>query len=140
MKQKFLFALLLGLLAAPLVQAQKVFDITKVDTISNQDTIIVTTATSRGPVTMDIPYYYSVHILTDSLSGSNAGTAYLQVCNDRTGTNWYNVQTLTLDGATTQQVLYEGIAYARRMRVYFISPSGTRSTKVQVYGYFKKIF
>ena len=141
--KKTLFALLATLafaLAAPIAgTAQRFFDITKVDTLTNQDTIIVTTTTDRGPATMEQPYYYSYHILTDSLSGANAGTAYLQFSNDRLGTTWYNAQTLTIDGATQQSVLWEGICYARRARVYFITPSGTRSTRVQLYSFWKRI-
>jgi len=142
MKQKFLF--LLFFFAAILAslntaQAQRVFDFYKTDTITDQDTITVLTTQNGGPSNIDVPYYYSVNILSDSLSGANAGTVYLQVSNDRNGTVWYNAQTLTLDGATQQTALYEGILYARRMRVYIISPAGTRSTKVQVYGICKRV-
>lgn len=66
---------------------------------------------------------YSVQIVSDSISGANDGTAYLQVSND--GYTWYNVQTLTLNGTAQQQVLYEGILYAMRMRVYAITPNAT---------------
>lgn len=131
-----LFAL--ALLAAP-AQAQRVFDFYKTDTITNQDTITVLTTQNGGPSNIDVPYYYSVNILSDSLSGATGGTVYLQVSNDRAGTVWYNAQTLTLNGATQQTALYEGILYARRMRVYIISPSGSQSTKVQVYGLCKRV-
>lgn len=143
MKQKFLFGLLLAVFSifapAPEVQAQRYFDVSDVDTLTNQDTIIVTTANNSGPTLIDVPYYYSIHVVTDSLSGANAGTAYLQVSNDRNGSIWYNAQSLTLDGATQQSVLWEGILYARRARVYFITPSGTRSVRVQTYASFKRM-
>jgi len=141
MKQNFLFGIITMLmLAAAPAQAQRVFDFYKTDTLTNQDTIIVTTAQVGGPSMLDVPYYYSVNILTDSLSGSNAGTFYLQFSNDRSGSVWYNAQTTTINGPTQQNVLYEGIVYARRMRVYFITPSGTRSTKVRVYGLCKRVY
>lgn len=143
MKQKFLFGLLLAVFSifapAPEVQAQRYFDVIDIDTIANQDTIVVTTQNNGGPVIIETPYRYSVHVVTDSLSGANAGTVYLQVSNDRNGTVWYNAQSLTLDGATQQSALWEGILDARRIRVYYISPSGTRSVRVQTYASFKKL-
>lgn len=141
MKKLFLFCLLAAALFAPAtdVQAQRYFDVSDIDTLTNQDTIIVTTANNSGPTLIDVPYYYSVHVMADSLSGANAGTVYLQVSNDRDGLKWYNAQTLTIDGTTTSSALWEGILYARRARVYFITPSGTRSVRVQTYASFKRL-
>jgi len=138
---KHIFSLLLlalALLAAPeRAEAQRFFDLISPasDTLVNQDTIIYTTT----PALIDVPYYYSIYVAADSLSGANAGFAYLQVCNDRTGTNWHTVQTLTIDGTTRSAALWEGIVYARRIRVYFITPSGTRRVWPIVNGSFKRL-
>lgn len=136
--KKLLLLLALALGFAQAASAQRFFDIIKTgtDTLTNQDTVIFTTT----PVMVDVPYYYSVHVIADSVSGANAGFAYLQVCNDRTGTNWYTIQTLTIDGTGSDAALYEGILYARRIRVYFITPSGTRKVKAQTYAVFKRLY
>ena len=138
---KHIFSLLLlalALLAAPeRAEAQRFFDLISPasDTLVNQDTIIYTTS----PALIDVPYYYSIYVAADSLSGANAGTAYLQVCNDRTGTNWYNAETLTIDGTTRSSALWQGILYARRARIYFITPSGTRRVFPIVNASFKRL-
>lgn len=133
-----LLSLLLTMAAANRAEAQRFFDLQSAttDTLTNQDTIIYTTT----PVMVDVPYYYSIHVKADSISGANAGTAYLQFSNHRSGTVWYNAQTMTIDGTGTDEALYEGILYARRVRVYFITPSGTRKVKPSVHGVFKRLY
>lgn len=122
-------------------QAQKMFDIfDDNDTLSNQTTKTYLTTHNGGPALIDVPYYYSIQVYADSLSGSNAGTAYLQVCNDRSGTNWITLQSLTIDGTGTDSALWEGIVYARRMRVYYDMPSGTRKVRARVFGMFKRMY
>jgi hypothetical protein len=122
------------------VQAQKMFDIyANNDTLTNQTTKTYLTSHSGGPALLDVPYYYSVQVYADSLSGSNAGTAYLQVCNDRSGTNWITLQSLTIDGTGTDSAIWEGIAYGRRMRIYYDMPSGTRKVRARVYAMFKRL-
>lgn len=140
MKKKFLLAFL-GLCLSVAVQAQRYFDVIAptADTLINQDTFIYTTATSGGPTIIDVPYHYSVHVKADSTSGANAGFCYLQVSNHRSGTVWYTVQTMTIDGTGTDEALWEGTLYARRMRIYFITPSGTRRVKPHVYASFKRV-
>lgn len=136
MKQIILFTIIALCLATSTATAQRFFDISAADTLTNQDTVIQTTS----PVQLDVPYYYSIHVLADSLSGANAGTCYLQFSNHRSGSVWYNAQTLTIDGTTTSQALWEGIVYARRVRVYWISPSGTRSVALRTYAAFKRVY
>ena len=102
--------------------------------LTNQHTNIVTLLNSTKGKSSN--WQYSVMVVSDSISGSNAGTSYLQVSND--GYTWYNSQTLTLDGATQQKTLYEGVLYAVRMRVYQITPSGTRVTAVRVKAVMRK--
>lgn len=134
-------ALLLLFLCSVSASAQRFFDISSLssDTLTNQTTKTYGTTFSGGPAIIDVPYYYSIYAAADSLSGANAGTAKLQVCNDRTGTNWYTLQTLTIDGTSRSEALWEGIVYARRIRVYFDMPSGTRKVKPYVYGAFKRM-
>ena len=89
-----LFAMLLAFQA----EAQRFFDInrTGTDTLATSTTINIAT----NPVLIDVPYYYSIHVIADSLSGANQGVVKLQVSNDRTGTNWFDVPnaSLTVDG------------------------------------------
>jgi hypothetical protein len=132
-----LLALAFSFLPTADVGAQRFFDIAPItaDTLVNQDTIIYTTT----PSLIDVPYYYSIHVQADSVSGANAGSAYLQVSNDRAGTVWVTTQTLTIDGTGSDSALYEGILYARRVRVYFITPSGTRRVNTAVHASFKRL-
>lgn len=125
----FLFFLL------PAVQGQDYLSVRDSTVLTNQDTNIVNLLTlSQGTKSL---WAYSVHVVSDSLSGSNAGTVYLQFTND--GSKWLNHSTsLTLDGATQQTQSWEGVLYARRMRVYQITPSGTRTTSVRVKAILKK--
>lgn len=132
--RKLLFLLALASAAFPL-SAQRIIDVIALgDTLTNQTTKTYTTT----PVLLDVPYYYSFHVAADSISGSNAGTAKLQVCNDRTGTNWYTVQTLTIDGPGTDEALWEGTLHAKRIRIYYDMPSGTRKVRARVYGTLKR--
>lgn len=142
MKKIFLFILLL---AAGSLTAQRFFDIQSItaDTLVNQDTIIYTTNTSgagTGPAIIGAPYYYSIHVQADSVSGANAGFAYLQVSNHRSGSKWYTLQTMTIDGSGTDETIWEGILYAHRVRIYFITPSGTRRVKPHVHAVFKRTY
>jgi len=142
---KHLFFLIALLLFAFGAKAQRVFDIqsSSTDTLKNQTTKTYATNTSgygTGPAIIDVPYYYSVYCAADSLSGSNAGTAKLQVCNDHTGTDWYTLQTLTIDGTSRSQAFWEGILYARRVRIYFDMPSGTRQVRPVVHAIFKRVY
>jgi hypothetical protein len=132
-----LLALAFSFFAAPEANAQRFFDMQSAasDALVNQDTLIYTTT----PSLIDVPYYYSIYVQADSVSGANAGFAYLQVSNDRAGSVWVTTQTLTIDGTGTDSALYEGILYARRVRVYCISPSGTRNVAIKVNSSFKRL-
>lgn len=139
---KHLFSTLaLTLLLAFSAEAQRFFDIQKVDTLTNRDTIILTTTQKGGPLNLDVTYDYSIHIRADSISGANDGVAYLQFSNDRTGSVWYTAQTLVMDGAVADEALWEGTVKARRVRVYCITPNATtRKIRVQCYGSFKRSY
>lgn len=139
MKNLLFRLLLFGFLfaAAPVAQAQKYLDINVAnDTLSNQVTKNYTTT----PALIDVPYYYSIHVAADSISGANAGTVRLQVSNDRLGTTWYTVQTMTVDGTGTDEALWEGLLYARRFRVQYEMPSGTRKVRARVYASLKRVY
>jgi len=138
MKARLLF--LLFALISLSASGQRFFDIYETgDTLTNQDTLIYLTTHNGGPANIDVPYYYSIHVQADSISGANAGFAYLQFSNHRSGTTWYTAQTLTIDGTTTDEALWEGICYARKVRVYYITPSGTRKVRAKVYASFKRM-
>ncbi len=111
-------------------------NVSDVDSLVNQDTVVL-----NFDYVFKKPYYYSIQIQADSISGANAGTAYLQVTNDKAAspTRWNTLQTLTIDGATTSSATWEGLLYARKVRVYYISPSGTRRTDLYTYAQFKAV-
>lgn len=131
-----IFTLLAPLLFVPAqADAQRQFEeVSRMDSLVNQDTVI-----QEFSYTFKRPYLYSVQIQADSVSGANAGTCYLQVSNDKatTGTKWHTVQTLTIDGTTSSVALWEGTLYARRARVYYISPAGTRKVYLYTLASFK---
>lgn len=144
MKKTFflLFTFFLSLASAT---AQRYFDIQSAttDTLINQDTVIYTTTTSGGPLNLDVPYYYSIHVIADSLSGAdNAGYAYLQFSDQRgsSPTSWYTAQTMTINGTLNTEAYWSGIAYARKVRVYFITPSGTKKIRPYCYASFKRVY
>jgi hypothetical protein len=140
---KHIFSTLILILCLGIsAQAQRFFDIQSAtsDTLVNQDTIIYSLNSSGGPATIDVPYYYSIHVKADSLSGANAGFCYLQVSNKRSGDVWYTLQTLTIDGSGSDETIWEGIGYGRKYRIYFITPSGTRRVKPNCYASFKRVY
>lgn len=125
--KKLLFFLAFALCCAFQATAQRDFEeVSKYDSLGTSTTI-----TQEFGFVFKKPYLYSVYIQSDSVSGSNAGTCVLQVANDKAGIRWKTIQTLTIDGAAQQTALWEGTLYARRMRVQFTSPSGTRKTRVR---------
>lgn len=142
--KKIFSCLSIIMLSAVALSAQRYFDVQiTTDTLVNQDTLIVNMNTTKngGPANLDVPYYYSIHVKADSISGSNAGFAYLQFSDQRgtSPTQWYTAQTLTIDGTGTDEAYWSGIAYARKVRIYFITPSGTRRVKPHVYASFKRL-
>jgi len=133
----FLFSAAFLLGSAIEATAQRYFEeVSDVDSLVNQDTVILNFA-----YTFKRPFYYSVQIQADSVSGANAGTAYLQFSNDKatSNTKWHTAQTMTIDGTGSDYALYEGILYARRARLYFISPSGTRRVNLYTFASFKQL-
>lgn len=71
-------------------------------------------------------------IVSDSLSGSTAGTATLQYCYDDACTYTYDATSLTLNGAAQQISRTEDTDFnARKFRVKFVT-TGTQSTHVRV--------
>ena len=139
MKSTFL-TLSLMLMLAFTATAQRFFDIqSSGDTLVNRDTIIYLTTHNGGPLNIDVPYEYSVHVKTDSISGANDAVVYLQFSNHRSGSVWYTAQTLTSDGTGSDEALWEGTMKARRMRIYCITPNATaRRIKVHCYAIFKR--
>lgn len=134
MKNIILFLLFFFAFAAS-ATAQRTFEeYHKTDSLVNQDTVIqLMTWQFKNP------FYYSIQIQADSISGANAGTALLQFSNQSTPTRWVTAQTLTIDGTGSDSAIYEGILYARRVRLYFISPSGTRRVNLYTDASFKML-
>lgn len=124
-KLLILFCFVAAFLAtATQLSAQRNFeDEFLVDSLVNQETVI-----QEFPYTFKHPYYYSIFVRADSISGANAGTVLLQVTNDRAAntTRWSTLETLTIDGPGSTTALYQGLIYARRMRLHYSTPSGTR--------------
>lgn len=137
MRIKFFIIFSIALLSSLVASAQRFIDFgttTKPDTLTNA----VTRTYATTPTFIDALYSYSVHVKADSLSGANAGTVTLEVCNDRTGTNWIAIQTMTVDGTGTDEAIWEGALRARRVRVRWVMPAGTRTVRAQTYGVLKR--
>lgn len=80
----------------------------------------------------------AVTIVSDSLSGSTAGTATLQYCYDADCNYTYDAATLTLNGAATQVSRTEDTDFdALKFRIKIIT-SGTSSTYVRSYYSWKR--
>lgn len=126
--------LFLGLFLAD-VKGQDYLVVSDSTVLTNQDTqITYLISLSQGTKS---PWSYSIHVVSDSLTGSTAGTVYVQFTND--GYTWLNHSTsLTLDGATQQTQAWDGTLYARRMRVYAITPSGSKTTNYRLKAVLKK--
>lgn len=87
---------------------------------------------------------YSITIEADSISGANAGTVTFQVSDspnsNSISTLWYDHDTDTIDGATTQVFHYEGLLYSPKGRLTITSPSGTRQTALRVFVSLKRLY
>lgn len=126
---KHIILLLLALVASfSNITAQAPITYSHGDTLSGRDTVILYLGLTDGK-SKQKNWKYSVHVRADSLTGANAGTAYLQFSND--GSLWWNHPTsITIDGPASSYDEYgwDGILYARRMRVYAITPDATART------------
>lgn len=133
--KNLLILFILGLLSfAQSVTAQDLLMVNDSTVLTNQDTQITNLVTfSQGKH----PWMYSVHIQSDSLTGSTAGTVTLQGTND--GVVWYTISSLTLDGAAQQNQVWTGSMYARRLRVYAITPSGSKTIRYRAKATLKKV-
>ncbi|MCA0235460.1 MAG: hypothetical protein LCH81_03670 [Bacteroidetes bacterium] len=138
MKYKFLILLLALVASFSSLTAQVPITYSDDQTLTNQDTAILylgLTDSKSKPAN----WKYSVHVRADSLTGANAGTVYLQFSND--GTLWWNHSTsITIDGPASSYDEYgwDGILYARRIRVYAITPSGSRTVRLRTAAIFRK--
>jgi hypothetical protein len=138
----FFFAAFAAILPTSEVYGQTWVQVSDSTRLTNADTNVVYLLTdSRGKQGI---WSYSVHVVSDSISGSTAGTCVLQTSNNGihwvTAANIYTAtsQTLTLNGATQQAALWEGVLYARRIRIYQIT-SGTQVTSVRIKAFMRKI-
>lgn len=132
--KRFLFIVSLLTALLPDAKAQDYLLVRDSTILTNQDTQITNLITlNAGTKSL---YGYSVHIVSDSLTGSTAGTVTLQGTND--GVVWYTISSLTLDGAAQQNQVWTGTLYARRLRVYAITPSGSKTIRYRVKAVLKK--
>lgn len=138
MKHK-IFTLILGLIFAVAgLSAQAPTLYSHGDTLANQDTVILYVGLTDAKA-KPANWKYSVHVRADSLTGANAGTVYLQFSND--GSLWWNHPTsITIDGpaASYDEYAWEGVLYARRLRVYAITPAGTRTVRLRTAAILRK--
>jgi len=106
-----------------------------VDTLTNAETAYLypgDAATAAAAGDFKEAGALEVVIVSDSLSGSTAGTAILQYCYDDACTYTYDATTLTLNGATQQISRTEDADFnARKFRVK-LTTTGTQSTHVRV--------
>jgi len=120
---KKLFLIIAVLLAGLTVHAQNAFTVTHSETLTDADTI---TYVLDFKDLSKADYYISSHIQADSVSGSTAATAYLQVSNQSSGNYWYSLDTVTVNGVQTID-FHEDEVRAVRVRMYVLS-TGTQST------------
>lgn len=106
--------------------AQKVNLISSTDTLTNADTVTVAFAYHQ-----DKKLEYEFALFADSLSGSTAGTALLQHKLADSGSDWYTLSTVTIDGVTTSGKA-TGTVLGGEFRIYTTS-TGTQSTALRSY-------
>lgn len=143
-----LLALLLLVAVATRTEAQtnapKVFTwVESGDTLGTSTTLtyepVINGSTDKSKL-----WAYDILVEADSVSGANAGTVTLQISNDPPGTLagnviWFDLDSDTIDGSDTQVFHYTGTLYARRLRVVVTSPSGTRSTDIELRGVLRQL-
>lgn len=152
MKLKTLFyglmALLLSAFVVTQVEAQtnapKTFTWTATGDTLGTSTTLTYEPTINGSTDKSRLWSYDIIVEADSISGANAGTVTLQIANDSPGTAagnviWYDLDTDTIDGATTQVFNYTGTLNARRIRVVVTSPSGTRRTDIELRAFLRQL-
>lgn len=92
------------------------------DTLTDADTMTYSIGEFNRPVAVE------VQISADSLSGTMAGTVYLQQSHN--GADWFNVDTETLSG-TTVRLKATGDVLGGTLRAYVLS-TGTQSTALRM--------
>jgi len=111
----------------------------ELDTLVNTETATIEFGTDRNAGDWPLGWTYSINFTQDSISGVNNGTASLQVSNDlpsEASPTWITIDSDVLDG-TTDEGIYEGVLYARRIRL-IIAKTGTGRGVYKYWGSFKK--
>lgn len=143
MKQ-ILFALLLFPLAVfgQIEAKHSYYSNYTVDTLGASDTVVVEFEYTNGlQIDFQQTYDFNWIVTVDSLSGANDGTIYLQTSNSpytSASPVWYDVSTTTINGTTRQTINYTGTLLARRIRLYFLTPSGAKSIRINAEGFAKR--
>lgn len=78
----------------------------------------------------------TLYVVADSLSGSTTGSVILQEAVDPAGTNWRDIDTITVNGVQTLGT-HSWQLIAPKYRVRVTAGSSTQSTKVQTEVYCK---
>jgi hypothetical protein len=110
-------------LAVLTVNAQQSFTVSRADSLVNADTVIYTIDHKD---LQKADFYFSSYFQADSITGTTAATAYLQVSNSLTEDRWYSIDTVSIND---EQVVdwATGTIQANRLRWYIIS-TGTQRT------------
>jgi len=111
----------------------------ELDTLVNTETATIEFGTDRNAGDWPLGWTYSINFTQDSISGVNNGTASLQVSNsapDEASPVWITIDSDALDG-TSDAAIYEGVLYARRIRLT-IAKTGTGRGTYQYWASFKK--
>lgn len=135
MKQLFVI-LFLAVASVSFAQGNRIISVlTAADTSSASQThYLYPLGGTSWATTGAIDYNAGVEFLieTDSLSGATAGTLTIEVAYDDAGTYSYAVGTLTVNGATNQQLRLEDTDFlARKIRAKIVNTAGVQSTKIQ---------
>lgn len=118
-----------------------------IDTLNASESLTFQHTDRRTGRALDIPgdFGYSFIVRSDSISGATGGTVTIQVSNSSASVSaanaiWATIgSTHTIDGATAQIFLSEGVVRARRIRVLITAPGGTQVTALKVQGALKRL-
>lgn len=92
------------------------------ETMTNADTIDAAIGTFFSPIE------YEISTVADSLTGSTAGTQYLEWDADNDGANWVRIETMVINGVTTR-LRETGTLVGGTLRLRTIT-SGTQTTRL----------
>lgn len=128
---KYIFLVLVAVIFVTSAQAQT-------QTVAALDTAILGVSSTHTVTVLSgnkKVYDCAIQVQSDSISGANAGTVTLETSNDKTGSKWVTLQTMTIDGggaAATDEVMWEFGTAVYAVRVRTTTPVGARVTNLYV--------